>query len=67
MIPQTYNEWRNCIVNDCNINLTKEFAEERLKIYKDSSNPQTKKFIELYGNQHLYNIISWLNNEIQVI
>ena len=64
MIPQTYNDWRNCIIHDCNINLTKEFAEERLKIYNDSDNPQTKKFVELYGSQHLFNVISWLKNEI---
>jgi len=59
MIPQTFNDWTNCIVNDCKINLTKEFAEQRLLIYQDSKNSETQKFISLYGENHLQNIISW--------
>lgn len=59
MIPQNFNEWKNCIVNDCKINLTKEFATERLSVYENRINPKTKKFKELYGEQHLNNIISW--------
>jgi len=35
MIPQTFIDWTNCIANDCNINLTKEFAEQRLSIYQN--------------------------------
>lgn len=59
MIPQTFNDWKNCIVNDCNINLTKDFAEQRLVVYQDPNNPETQKFISLYGKQHLQNIINW--------
>lgn len=61
MIPQTFEEWRNCIVNDCKINLTKEFAMQRLKVYEDASNTETKKFASLYGEHHLQNVINWLN------
>jgi hypothetical protein len=61
MIPQTFTEWRNCIVNDCKINLTKEFAQNRLTVYDDASNHETKKFIALYGRLHYNNIINWLN------
>ena len=60
MIPQTYNDWKNCIVNDCKINLTKEFATQRLAVYQDNKNVETQKFISLYGQQHLLNIIQWL-------
>lgn len=60
MIAQTFEEWKNCIVNDCKINLTKEFAKSRLKVYEDRSKPETKKFIKLYGESHLNNIIYWL-------
>jgi len=59
MIPQTFTDWRNCIVNDCKINLTKQFAEQRLSVYQDNKNSETQKFISLYGEQHLQNIINW--------
>ena len=61
MIPKTFEEWQNCIVNDCKINLTKDFAEKRLAVYKDNHNTEKKKFISLYGEQHLQNIINWFN------
>jgi hypothetical protein len=59
MIPQTFSDWKNCIVSDCKINLTKDFTEERLKIYQNRNNEETKKFVSLYGEQHLQNIIQW--------
>ena len=59
MIAHTFNDWTNCIVNDCKINLTKEFAEQRLLVYQDSKNSETQKFISLYGDQHLQNIVNW--------
>jgi len=49
MIPQTIHDWKNCIVNDCKINLTKEFAERRLGVFQDRKNPETQKFISIYG------------------
>jgi hypothetical protein len=59
MIPQSFSEWQNCIVNSCKINLTKDFAQQRLKIYQDRKNLETQKFIRLYGEAHLQNIINW--------
>jgi thiaminase len=32
---------------------------QRLAVYKDSKNTETQKFISLYGEQHLQNIIKW--------
>lgn len=60
MVPQTFEEWKNCIINDCNIKLTKEFTQKRLKVYQDKYNPETKKFVQLYGKEHLNNVIYWL-------
>ncbi len=60
MIPQTFEQWQNCISNDCKINLTKDFAQQRLEVYQKRSNPETQKFVSLYGEQHLQNIIHWL-------
>ncbi|MEL6636924.1 MAG: hypothetical protein AAFW73_01915 [Bacteroidota bacterium] len=59
MIPQTFEEWKDCIVNDCSIKLTKAFAEKRLSVYENRKHPETRKFVELYGEQYLNNIIYW--------
>lgn len=59
MIATNFEEWRNCIVNDCKIKLTREFAKKRLNIYQNAKHPETKDFIRLYGKQHLNNIIYW--------
>lgn len=59
MIPQTFEQWKYCLINDCKINLTRDFARQRLDIYRDKNNPETKKFAQLYGEAHLQNIIRW--------
>ena len=59
MIPHTFDEWKNCIVNDCNIELTKEFAKKRLSVYENATHPETQNFEKLYGKQHLNNVIYW--------
>ncbi len=61
MIPQTFNDWKKCIVNDCKINLTPEFSVQRLEVYQNINNAETQYFISLYGEKHLQNIISWFN------
>ena len=64
MIPQSYEEWKNCIENDCGIPLTKDFIEKRLSVFENRSNPETKKFIQLYGSQYLDNIIYWYKRSL---
>lgn len=59
MIPQTFEQWRQCIEKDCGISLTKQFARERLAVYVNTENDETKKFKALYGEHHLQNIIQW--------
>lgn len=59
MIPQNFKEWYNCITKGCKIELTKTFAKERLNVYQNNENPETQKFLKLYGQQHLNNIINW--------
>ncbi|TVR80641.1 MAG: hypothetical protein EA409_07390 [Saprospirales bacterium] len=60
MIPKTFEEWKNCIVYDCKINLNRSFAQKRIAVYRDKNQAETKKFILLYGENHLNNIIQWL-------
>jgi hypothetical protein len=45
MIPLTFDEWKDCIVDKCKINLTKEFAAQRLAVYNDNKNKETLKFV----------------------
>jgi hypothetical protein len=60
MIPNTFNDWKKCIEQDCKIKLTNDFAKQRLSVYENEENEETKKFVQLYGEQHLKNIITWL-------
>ena len=60
MIPQTYEQWKNCIINDCKIELNHNFVQTRLAVYEDPKNKETQKFVSLYGENHLQNIIGWL-------
>ncbi|HWB62043.1 MAG TPA: hypothetical protein VG603_00935 [Chitinophagales bacterium] len=59
MIPQTFEQWKGCITNDCKIILTSDFARTRLLVYQDRKNQETQQFIWFYGEQHLENIIQW--------
>jgi hypothetical protein len=60
MIPQSFEQWKNCIVNNCKINLKKDFSNQRLSVLQDKNHSETIKFISLYGEQHLLNVINWL-------
>lgn len=64
MIPQTFEQWKHCITVDCKINLTKEFAAQRLLVYTNERNIETEKFKMLYGEGYLQNIIHWFKKII---
>lgn len=59
-LPTNYEEWLHCITVKCGIKLSKSFLESRLTVYLDCENLETKKFIELYGDEHLRCIVMWL-------
>jgi hypothetical protein len=59
MIPENFENWKKCLEFNCKIPITKDFAAIRLQIYTDGTNRETKKFVELYGSNHLQNIIKW--------
>ena len=44
MIQNTFEAWKSQIINDCKINLTKDFAESRLIVYQN-----TKRTLEIPG------------------
>ena len=59
MIPQTFDQWKHCITVDCKVKLTKDFALQRLTVYENINNVETKKFESLYGKEYLQSIINW--------
>ncbi|MBK0093597.1 hypothetical protein IBT49_25420 [Erwinia sp. S63] len=59
MIPQTYQEWHHCIVDECRIELTEEFILQRLDIMKNKAHQETRRMISLYGKMHLEKLITW--------
>ncbi|MBZ4192570.1 hypothetical protein [Niabella beijingensis] len=59
MIPHTYHAWRHCLEQDCGIRLTEAFAQKRLRIYRDATHPETKRFADRYGAGHLRQVIRW--------
>ncbi|MEM7286062.1 MAG: hypothetical protein AAF480_06900 [Actinomycetota bacterium] len=57
--PQSYDEWRRCITVDCGIDLTAAFIEARLQALGNPSDAGTARFIELYGDGYLRQVITW--------
>ena len=65
MIPTSYTQWKSCLVNDCKITLTPDFARSRLSVYEDPENRETQKFAQLFGKEHLQNGIGWFRQVVK--
>ncbi|MEM9629493.1 MAG: hypothetical protein AAGA21_24930 [Pseudomonadota bacterium] len=59
MTPSTYDEWRHCIVVKCGLQLTPEFIQQRLSALRDENDYQTLRFREMWGVEHLRQVITW--------
>ena len=59
VMPETYTEWRHCIEVIGKIELTPEYLGDRLAILMDNEHPETIKFAELYGEEHLRRTVEW--------
>ena len=59
LIPLSYREWYECITIKCGISMTKSFVARRLLSLKNPDLPMTKKFISLYGQEYLNQVILW--------
>ncbi len=57
--PQSYDQWRRCITVDCGIDLTDGFIEARLQALGDPTDVGTAKFVELYGDAYLKQVVVW--------
>ena len=59
VIPNSYEQWRECIEVRGNIRLTPSYINERLSEMQDDKHVQTREFAKLYGNDHLQRTIAW--------
>lgn len=57
--PQSYAQWQHCIVVDCGLELTPAYIAQRLAAFTNAHDDHTKRFVELYGEQHLQRVIGW--------
>jgi hypothetical protein len=51
-IPQTYEEWKYCITQRCQIKLSPVFIQERLEKLADQQEAHTREYIRLYGEAY---------------
>ena len=65
MIPKSFQEWKTCIEVHCGIRLTPDFVQGRLAVYTDPTNDETERFLTLYGEDHLNNIIQWYDQVLK--
>ena len=59
LFPKDYTAWEHCIVEDCGIELTKEFVETRLKALTSESSAEFQKFAEKYGTEWTNRVVSY--------
>ena len=59
IMPDNYEAWRHCITVECGLVLTPDFIEERISALQNKKDYSTKKFVQLYGQQHLQNVLGW--------
>jgi hypothetical protein len=58
-VPQSYEDWRTCIVIKCGIPLTREYILSRLSSLKDATAHENRRFVQLYGEGHWRRVTHW--------
>lgn len=56
---RTYDDWKHCIVELCQIPLTQAYVAQRLDELRNKNNFNTKKFVSSWGEQHRRQVIAW--------
>ena len=65
VIPQTDEQWRHCITVECGIALTAAFAQERLAVWSNPAADETRRFEQLYGQDHLARVRQWFAQALE--
>ncbi|HWL07589.1 MAG TPA: hypothetical protein VNQ76_04230 [Planctomicrobium sp.] len=59
VIPRSYQEWKECIMVRCQINLTREFVTRRLGELRNPNELSTREFVRKYGQDYTDQVIGW--------
>ena len=57
--PQNFNEWKYCITVECGITLSSSFIAQRLLVWRDESNEETRRFRQRFGDKYWRSVIGW--------
>jgi hypothetical protein len=59
IIPQSYEEWRHCIIVECGLELTPYFIEQRISALQSNNEHYTQQFSRKYGVEHHQRVLRW--------
>ncbi len=59
VIPTTYDAWRHCIEEHCQIPLTADFVARRLQELEDRQVYSTEQLHRRYGADHVKQLQQW--------
>ena len=59
IIPETYEQWKHCIVVDCGLELTPGYIDERISSLQDPKDYYTQQFVRKYGQEYLQQVLRW--------
>ncbi len=62
---QGYNAWVECITVDCKTELTVPFIETRIKALRNGKDKQTRRYVQLYGEAHLEEVIGYFEHALK--
>lgn len=62
--PQTYEEWKYCITQRCQIKLSPAFLHERLEKLADPQESHTKDYIRVYGEAYYQQVVGWFRRAL---
>ncbi len=57
---QTYEEWKACISSGGGVH-TRDAVRKRVAALGNPDLPETKRFVESYGSDHLQRVLRWLD------
>lgn len=58
-ITDSYESWKRCITQNLGSELTLSFVQERVRTLGKKADPETKKFISIYGPERAAQVHSW--------
>lgn len=58
-MTETYETWKQCLSRNMGSELNKSYVQERVRIFSDPAHAETKKFMQLYGEQRTSQVLQW--------